>query len=343
MPITRDPYQTFMGQQLDQGKIEDTRERITRYMADQSLTVDSDTDSTKVSQYLTRENKDVYGIDVRDWQMQDATFFAHPMVIYDKSLLRENTIGGFDNFKVVADMRAVVDRDRSGEIRVGDHAKYMSIAARAVMMQWWLAHGTVGPLSSMPVAVPIFAELIGEMLGTIKMELDDAQRLRIWAGIWYYMAHKPSVLTDLKPNDKFDIIKFLNMHMRVSADYVSQVLDCAIAGYDDSTLKVDRDERGTIKHWFALAPIACESVRLEGAMKDIGAFLGMIGRALSTDPLKVEMMGIAFDHPPTFLALVYSAANNFTAKSNELSKIVARPLYRDGISQLTRGISRKLQ
>ncbi len=345
MPIIRDPYQTYMGQQLDQGMISDVRTRLTQYMAGMNDDIGgnlANTEDAEISHYLSKENRDVYGIDSRDWKLTDAAFFAHPMVIYDKSQLHENSVGGFDNFKVVADMRAVVDKDRTGKFKIINHAAYAAISARAVIMQWWLAHGTIGPLRSMPVALPIFADLIGDMLGAIKMELDDSQRLRVWAGIWYYMAHLESNLIQLKPSDKFDIIKFLSQHMKVSADYVSQVLDSAISGYEDSTLKLQREEFGTVKHWFKLAPIACESVRLEGAMKDIGAFFGMIGRAYM-DPLKVETMGIAFDHPPTFLALVYSAANNFTAKASDLSKTVARPIYRDGVSQLTRGISRKLQ
>lgn len=345
MPIIRDPYQTFMGQQLDQGLIGNIRDSLTRYMASRNEDIGgnyaNDTGG-EISHYLSRENRDVYGIDMRDWKLTDTPFFAHPMVIQDKTPMKENSVGGYDNFKIVADMRAVIDKDRTGKLRIINNAAYITLAARAVITQWWLAHGTIGPLRSMPVALPIFTDVIGDMLGSIKMELDDAQRLRVWAGIWYYMAHLEKSLTDLKPDEKFNIIKTLVRDMRVTAEYVEQVLEAAISGYDDKTMKLERTEIGTVKHWFKLAPIACESVRLEGAMKDIGAFFGMIGRAYM-DPLKVETMGIAFDHPPTFLALVYSAANDYTPKSSELSKTVHRPIYRDGVEQLTRGITRKLQ
>jgi hypothetical protein len=200
-----------MGQQLDQGLIGNIRDSLTRYMASRNEDIGgnyaNDTGG-EISHYLSRENRDVYGIDMRD-KLIDTPFFAHPMVIQDKTPMKENSVGGYDNFKIVADMRAVIDKDRTGKLKIINNAAYITLAARAVITQWWLAHGTIGPLRSMPVALPIFTDVIGDMLGSIKMELDDAQRLRVWAGIWYYMAHLEKSLTDLKPDEKFNIIKTL--------------------------------------------------------------------------------------------------------------------------------------
>ena len=88
MPIIRDPYQTYMGQQLDQGMISDVRTRLTQYMAGMNDDIGgnlANTEDAEISHYLSKENRDVYGIDSRDWKLTDAAFFAHPMVIYDKS------------------------------------------------------------------------------------------------------------------------------------------------------------------------------------------------------------------------------------------------------------------
>jgi hypothetical protein len=343
MPVVRDAYDTYMGRQLDQGMIASVRGMIEPYVNGIDLSVNKHNDD--FTPWLAKDTTDVYGVNPEDWKLTDTPFFAHPIVVYDKTKTRENSLGGLDNFKVVADLRGVMRKDaKTGLLRIDNRSIFSMIAARAVLNHWWLAHGTVGPRRSMPVALPIFSDIVGDMIGNgIKMELDDNMRLRAWAAIWYYMAHDDRDITELKTSDKFDMYRFITTHLRsISAQVLEQVLECAISAYNDPGLKIERDTKDSIYHWFKLVPAACESVRLEAAMKDLGSFIQLLGRAYH-DSMNAEMMAIAFEHPPTWLALLWSSMNDYnTYKNSDLTRTAGRPSYSDGMKQLIKIVKGKL-
>lgn len=345
MPVIESPYETYMGQRLDVDQVRNINAALSRYVDSgrlQGRPKDRSHEAGPVSSFISRDTDDVYGITPIDWRLDEIPFFGHPMIVKDKKETRENSLGGLDNFKVITDFRSVMS-DVRGIIKITNRSVYAYMAARAVINHWWLSHGTIAPISSMSVAVPIFANFVGEQVGgTVKMEADDALRLRVWAAIWYYMAHTKSHITDLKADEKFRIYRFMQQHVRIDADFTADVMESAIAGYDDNSLRIPESDRGSINHWLKLTPVACSSVRLESALNDIGAFIGMLGRGY-IGPLNVETMAIAFEHPPTWLALVWASANSYTPSSSALAKMVQRPIYRDGISQLVRGVNNKLE
>lgn len=345
MPVIESAYETYMGQRLDTDQVRTIKTSLSRYIESgrlQGRPKDRSHDIGAVSPFIARDTDDVYGITPADWRLEEISFFGHPMILKDKKDTKENSLGGLDNFKVVTDFRSVMS-DVRGTIKITNRSVYAYMAARAVINHWWLSHGTIAPISSMSVAVPIFANYVGEQVGNVvKMESDDALRLRVWAGIWYYMAHNKSHITDLKADEKFRIYRFMQQHVRVDADFTADVMESAIAHYDDNALHMPESDRGSINHWLKLTPAACSSLRLESALNDIGGFIGMLGRGY-IGPLNVETMAIAFEHPPTWLALVWASANSYTTSSSALAKMVQRPVYRDGISQLVRGINNKLE
>lgn len=346
MPIIESPYETYMGQRLDAGHINAITKELEQYVSGGRLQVRQvappRNDVNYISPFLARDTDDVYGITANDWRVQEVPFFAHPIIVKDGKSTKANTLGGIDEFKVIVDLRTVTSEVR-GALRITNRSNYAYMAARAVINHWWLAYGTISPINSMPVALPIFANLIGEMVGSaVKMDGDDALRLRVWAGIWYYMSHVKAHLPELKAEEKFRIYRLIQQHLRIDADFAADVLENAVAGYEDNSLRIQEKDIGSINHWLKLAPIACDSVRLESALNDVAAFIGMIGRA-HIGQLNVETMAMAFEHPPTWLALVWAAANSYTPSSSPLSKMVQRPIYRDGVSQLVRGITNKLE
>ena len=337
MPVIASAYDTYMGRNISNLSIDKIESQLIKVADDAAFNYQS----SEISPWPGKDTKDIFGIMPGSYMTQDIDYFAHPIVLLNKRDSKENSLGGMDNFKVIFDLRGVVGEVR-GQRRITEWSTYAYMCARAVINHWWISHGYFAPINSMPVAMSIFANVIGEECGkTIAMSMDDALRVRTWAAIWYYMAHMQKHLPELKSDEKFRIMRYIQQHLKIDHSFTETVLEAAISGYAD-TMDIKAEDIGSIYHWFKLAPQACDSVRLEGAFKDIGSFIGMIGRAY-IGPLNVETMSIAFEHPPTWLALVWAAANSYGVNNSALTKMTQRPIYRDGVTQLVRGINTKLE
>ena len=343
MPIIACAYDTYMGRQLEPTTADNVRHAIkSKYSQIFGVTKYQ---HSKFNQYLSKETRNVYGI-IPDKDWTETPFFGHPVVFFEKGQPKENTVGGYDDFAIVTDLRSVVTEDRYGETKIVDRSSFEVIKARSVTNHWWLANGTMGPLRSMPIAVAIFSEVIGETIGAaVKMELDDNIRLRIWAAIWYYMNHLDVSLPELSQNDRIGLLKFITINLRFDVDTIEQVLDAAINAYqkvlNNPAVKNSETAKDSLLHWFLLIPEACESVRLEAALKDLGVFISIVSRA-HIGQMNGELMAMSFEHPPTWISLVYGAANNYSNKNSQITKITQRPIYRDGVNQLVRTLSGKI-
>lgn len=346
MPIKASAYDTYMGQLLDPDTTRNVQHKFRSCYSSIFLSgSDSykNTPSEKFNPYLANDTDFVYGLGPQDTAFRDVPFFAHPVVIFEKDGDQKiNAIGGYDDFAVVSDLRSVVVTDRYGATKIADNNAYQTAKVRAVINHWWLKNGPIGPIRSVPVAVNIFAEVIGETIGaSVKMELEDSMRLRIWAAIWYYMNHLPTSLDKLTESERLGLIKFMVINLRYSVEDIERVLDSAVNAYGQVAGSIGDNNKDTLLHWFKLIPDACESIRLESALKDLGVFIGIVSRA-HIGQLNGELMAIAFEHPPTWLSLVWSAANGYSNKNSQVSKIAQRPSYRDGITQLATTMRRKL-
>ena len=344
MPITASAYDTYMGQLLEPETSLTVQNKIrSKYSSIFDENMNSSMYKNSFDPYLAADTNLVYGISPIDWFFDDLPFFAHPVVVFEKDgEHKTNAIGGMDDFAIVTDLRSVVVKNTYGDIKIADNNLFQTAKVRAVINHWWLKNGAIGPLRSMPGAVNIFSEVIGETIGaSVKMELDDSMRLRIWAAIWYYMNHLRSSLDTLEDNERLGLIKFMVTNLRYEVEIVEQVLDSAIRAYPEVLGKIGAKNKDTLLHWFKLIPDACESIRLESALKDLGVFISIVSRA-HIGQLNGELMAMSFEHPPTWLSLVWGAANGYSNKNSQISKIAQRPSYRDGITQLATTLRRKL-
>lgn len=225
--------------------------------------------------------------------------FAHPFVLR----------GEDDDYTIVIDDRPYRKFDgNSGEWVVSNRIGLGNLYLRALLTRCYAESDPTRLRDVHPLPMQVYASWISENI-TRRFALDPRQQLdlSITAAFFYQSLFTNS--TELDEQNKMRIANNIQRGLRISISDVLQVMD-----------KFERNIDG-IKDFCEFIKIAVDSVRLEGL--NVGVLFDIMGGTWFGDNAK-EMVHVALEHPPTWIALVHAAANERSYKNSGLARIVLR-------------------
>lgn len=239
--------------------------------------------------------------------------FAHPFV-------QQNG----DTNRTVVDMRHYGKWDQNQHIfHVRNLTDYRLAQHRAKLQAVWAnqAPTILRDISSLPLAV--FATWVGEAVAR-RYALDPQEQLNltVLAAIWYN-----SQFTDEKEftdREKMGLASQLQKTLRISPEVTMEMFD-----------KVGVIE--SVQAFCEAAKVATGSVRVEEL--NTGLLFAMLGSAFARNDWR-EMVAVALEHPPTWIALVMLAVTERTYKHTVVTKITERASFRNDTQTFVRAVTK---
>jgi hypothetical protein len=232
----------------------------------------------------------------------DVPAFAHPLLVnIDKEVpslfIDSRSFGKYDT-----DNR---------EFKIRNEVEYSLLLARAKLNTIWLdgKEPWLRDVSTTPIAM--FASWISESVGR-RFALDPKEQfdLGILAAIFYTSQFSDSV--ELDERDKLRMVNSITRALRAPAQDVIEILD-----------KVS-----IINNVFEFCGKA-EEVTNSVRLKDLnpGVLYTILGGTWFGVNAK-EMLAVAVEHPPTWIAILLSAFTERTFRNSQISKIAERSSFK---------------
>lgn len=197
---------------------------------------------------------------------------------------------------------------RQNEFRVRNHPDIGLLRLRAQLNAVWLADGAALLRDVSPLALGQYAEFLSKNV-TRRFALNprEAQDLTILAGWFYLSCHTND--TVLHDRDRQRFVQSIARATRVSAEEIFQLTD-----------QVDGPIRSVAEFCRLMEPIT-QSVRLRDI--NVGVLYQMLtGSWFGTNA--AEIVTVAIEHPPTWVALLATAIGERTFKKSGLTQQVER-------------------
>lgn len=241
--------------------------------------------------------------------------FAHPMIINE---------GGKN--VIVADVRHASRYDRnSGKLKGGDELDYVLLRCK-LMEEAWVNDNSRDLLNAGDFQIKVFSMLISENIGQ-RMHLDLATQAKLRVITAYYYL---CLFFDEMPNDEDDRLKYIKRISRCTGIQVQNIIDI-LEGIDP------------IYNSLAFIDVVKEnldSVRFNNFNTGIlYTLLGGIWYGSNAN----EHMGIALEHPPTFVAMLYQVTTNRNYRKSILGTIVNRIAKEEIAKQFVMNVKRLVE
>jgi hypothetical protein len=226
------------------------------------------------------------------------------------------------------DVRPFGHFDRiKGEFVIRNQVEYQLLVHRAKLNDLWL-DGNYGLLRDVsPAAMQFYASWISENVARrFALDMREQLDLAICAALYYGGLFSDD--TELTEERKMKLVQSVTRATRASAQDVLGVLD-RIGG-----------PMGHIDSFCLQAKEATKSVRLQefnsGVLVSIlkGTWFGYHSQ---------ELLAVATEHPPTWLAVLLAAHVDRTWKNSALAKLVERQAKRDSGQQYVRAVTNLTQ
>jgi hypothetical protein len=226
------------------------------------------------------------------------------------------------------DVRPFGHFDRvKGDFVIRNQVEYQLLVHRAKLNDLWL-DGNYGLLRDVsPAAMQFYASWISENVARrFALDMREQLDLSICAALYYGGLYNDD--TELTEERKMKLVQAVARATRASAQDVLAVLD-RIGG-----------PMGHIDSFCAQAKEATKSVRLQefnsGVLVSIikGTWFGYHSQ---------ELLAVALEHPPTWLAVLLAAHVDRTWKNTPLAKLVERQAKRDSGQQFVRAVTNLTQ
>jgi hypothetical protein len=244
--------------------------------------------------------------------------FTHPMVI-DAKLNNEQ-----ERPRIAADVRPFGAWNRNQDaFLVRDKSQMDMALLRLRLSSIWLTADRAYLRNVSPIPVKMFASWISESLQR-KFAIDPLEQMRIsiLAGILYNSNFSDD--TDLDENERVRLAASLGRDLGIEVKEILAVVD-------EFPVLASVDE-------FCKAAVKLGGIRL--AELNRGLLYGSVAGAWFGYNYK-EVLTTALEHPPTWLAVVYTAGNDRTYLRTGLSDLFKRS-HRGGTDQLFFNGTRKL-
>jgi hypothetical protein len=232
--------------------------------------------------------------------------FNHPYKVEEKKAAIDYTL--------VVDMRPCFSIDKNDNLTITNRAMYELNTLRAQLNRIWLLSGPNYLFNVSDECIAAYSRWISDSI-VIRYGLNphDLCTIEALAAIFYISLFKDT--RDWDDDLKSDILNKLTKPLKIPGQYLESILN----NLDKPMVNV-HDLVENIK-------IYTESVRLKELSH--GVLFTIISRSWFgfNSP---ELLAVALEHPPTWLALVYTSLNNRLYAKTGLTKVTERIFRRDG-------------
>lgn len=231
----------------------------------------------------------------------DIPFFAHPLVIEDKE------ING--SYQVIVDVRNFVRRAQDGSLIVTAFLDFNMAINRGALQVVWLREDPKYILNAGTYQMTVFARWVATCLTSRFVLADDVQmRLNVLAAYYYYSLFRDKRnRDDLDDTEYYRMLTMVGRATRVLPEEVQEILTGIPLAYDVHSF-VELIKRADISG----------TTRLE-SLNPMLFLTAINGAWIGTN--KSEIMSVAFEHPPTFLAVLHAALTEAGVKKSRLAEI----------------------
>lgn len=229
--------------------------------------------------------------------------FAHPLEYSDfnKSIYLAIDVRGYGKFDPTQNI-----------FRVRNEMEYKLALHRATLNQVWISDSPtiLRDISQLPIS--IFASWISEAIAK-RYALDPLEQLNlaILAAVFYNSQFSNG--TELDEREKMRAVNSISRALRVSAQDILNVMD-----------KVS--VVSSVADFCSQAEEITGSVRLKEM--NTGLLFAILGGTWFANNAK-ELVAVALEHPPTWLAILLAAFSERSFKNSVIAKITERNSYRD--------------
>lgn len=238
----------------------------------------------------------------------DIPLFTHPITI--------NNFQG-KNF-LVTDLRLFLGKytwDSKIDTLIKNRTDFNFAKSRAMLNLIWLNEGSSVLKNNLSFAANVFSAVVSETISrAFALDYNDLITIGVVAEIYYYSLFVDS--ESLSDDDKQKIVVHIIRSGKIRADYLYDIMDKLgpmkdLSGFCDNVVSV------------------IENVRLSKFNSAI--LLSILANSWYGTNAK-EIISISLEHPPTWIALVYTALSEKTFKSSAIFKSADR-LGKRGVAE----------
>lgn len=249
--------------------------------------------------------------------------FSHPMIFKKEPIDPSDDAAKFIS---IIDIRPF-GRYENGNYNVKNSTEYNLMVLRGQLNSIWVNRNTslLRDVSSMPIG--IYASWVSESVAR-RFALDPREQmnLAILAAIFYN-----SCFTDeekeLEEREKQRLAVLISKAIRVKSEDVFAIMD---------QVSVIKD----ITEFCKIAPDVVESIRLKEL--NTGLLFSILGGTWFGANAK-EMIAVAIEHPPTWIAILFAAFSERTYKNSGITRIAERSSFREAGKDFTKAVSRLVE
>lgn len=253
----------------------------------------------------------------------DIPFFAHPMeVVVRDSATKENKSYVVSDVRMMLARRGLSGDVSEGVFRIRNHGEYMFSVCRTALSTAWLTErpGVLRDISFVPAG--IFSSWIAEAVSSRRaLDAKDHQSILVIAGIFYQslFMEGSSFAEEDKPKIAQAVMRATHAPSTVVFDFLEKI-----------------DRMGSIAdfcYW-------CRELLENPGLKDFneGALVTILGNTWYGTNAK-EILAVALEHPPTWLALVFYSFTERSFKNSTISRIALRYMGRKGEDDFVKSFS----
>lgn len=223
----------------------------------------------------------------------DIPAFAHPMLVDGRVVMDARPFGRWDNLQ--------------NEFKVRNDVEFKVAVHRASLTAIWINESPtlLRDVSQLPLA--IYMSWVSEGVAKrFALEPNEQYKFAILCGLFYSTLFLPE--GELQERDKLRVASSISRTMRSSVTDVLAVID----------------EAGPLPNLNALCQRSsevCGSIRLVDL--NVGLLYSILGGTWFGTDAK-EMVAVALEHPPTWLAILVAAFNERNFKNSGITKLTER-------------------
>lgn len=217
----------------------------------------------------------------------------------------------------------------SGSFKVTNESLYKSIVYRGGLTALWLTQGTNLFRAMAPVALPIYATWLAEMI-TQRFLLDPKARydLVILSALFYMSNHVDEL--ELGKENESRMLSWVAKSLKFDMSDVTKIYDQTkiITSVEDFCNKVI---------------LVLNNVKISPDKFNKGLLVALASGTWFAGPNPGEDVAVALEHPPTWISIVLEAYTNKSVRKSIISQICERSTHKDGLEAMLRNVKNEMK